>query len=171
MPHPEPSNPNFDLSKDSFNNTNPINNNNSFGNNSFSFDVLKDHELNLSTVMVTEKQPMPMLPGEDSKENLLVCQEINFGQCGLANSKISKEKSKVESGGIADEKGIITLAVREYVKTLYVFNPERAGDLGLSKGDTVVVMKKNLNGWWLGHNQNTNKTGHFPSNFVTNNQN
>ena len=76
------------------------------------------------------------------------------------NSNVSEEYSS----SAAKEKAVKS---REYVKILYVFNPERAGDLGLNKSDVIVVMKKNSNGWWLGHNQNTNKTGYFPSNFVS----
>ena len=40
-----------------------------------------------------------------------------------------------------------------------------ASELSMSKGDRILVLKREDNGWWLVRQQNTGKAGWVPSTF------
>ena len=52
------------------------------------------------------------------------------------------------------------------VEAIYAFPGEMEDDLTIKPGDRIRVLEETKNGWWVGYNFTSNKTGLFPSNFV-----
>jgi hypothetical protein len=48
----------------------------------------------------------------------------------------------------------------------YPFQSGKEGDLSLTKGDKIRVLRTEPSGWWVGLNLSNGRTGYFPSNFV-----
>jgi len=48
---------------------------------------------------------------------------------------------------------------------LFAFKPENSDELGFNKGDVIVVLEKNDDGWWEG--ELNGKKGVFPSNYTS----
>ena len=57
----------------------------------------------------------------------------------------------------------------ELVTALHPYAGQRSGDLTFAAGDTITVLSKKANGWWVGHlaRDGPDKKGDFPSNYVT----
>jgi predicted ferric reductase len=52
------------------------------------------------------------------------------------------------------------------VRAIYDYEPQDTDELEFSKGDEITVMERYDNGWWVGTNLTTGKTGLFPSNYT-----
>ena len=52
------------------------------------------------------------------------------------------------------------------VEAIYEFPGEMGDDLAIYPGDKIRVLEESKNGWWVGYNFTSKKTGLFPSNFV-----
>ncbi|XBW34584.1 hypothetical protein QEN19_000147 [Hanseniaspora menglaensis] len=53
----------------------------------------------------------------------------------------------------------------EYAEVLYDFDPQQNGDLGLKKGDKIIILEKLSQDWFKGKDKD-NKEGVFPANYV-----
>ncbi|XP_003382848.1 PREDICTED: growth factor receptor-bound protein 2-like [Amphimedon queenslandica] len=60
----------------------------------------------------------------------------------------------------------IFLREPETVIAKFDFQPQEQGELGLTKGDEVVVLDKSDANWWKGRNKRTNEEGLFPVPYV-----
>lgn len=52
-----------------------------------------------------------------------------------------------------------------YVKALYSFAKRKENELSFNKGDILLVIDRNYNGWWKGYAHG--QVGRFPSNYCT----
>lgn len=51
-------------------------------------------------------------------------------------------------------------------RALYNYRPQNEDELELREGDTVFVMEKCDDGWYVGSSQRTSHFGTFPGNYV-----
>lgn len=51
-------------------------------------------------------------------------------------------------------------------RALYNYKPQNEDELELKEGDTVYVMEKCDDGWYVGSSQRTSHFGTFPGNYV-----
>lgn len=51
-------------------------------------------------------------------------------------------------------------------RALYNYRPQNEDELELKEGDTVYVMEKCDDGWYVGSSQRTGYFGTFPGNYV-----
>lgn len=58
------------------------------------------------------------------------------------------------------------LAARRSYRALYNYKPQNEDELELREGDTVYVMEKCDDGWYVGSSQRTGYFGTFPGNYV-----
>ncbi|ANB14911.1 Pin3p [Sugiyamaella lignohabitans] len=54
----------------------------------------------------------------------------------------------------------------EFAEAAYDYAKQQPTDLGLRKGDHIVVLEKLNADWWRGRNTSTSEEGIFPSNYV-----
>jgi len=48
---------------------------------------------------------------------------------------------------------------------LYDYQADGEGEISITEGDQIVIMKENDDGWWMGKKDNGDK-GLFPGNYV-----
>ncbi|KAH8033748.1 hypothetical protein HPB51_015780 [Rhipicephalus microplus] len=58
------------------------------------------------------------------------------------------------------------LSVWSRYRVLYSYRPQHEDELELQEGDTVLVMEKCDDGWYLGSSLRTGRFGTFPGNYV-----
>lgn len=55
--------------------------------------------------------------------------------------------------------------LRRY-RAMYKYRPQNPDELELQEGDTVYVLEKCDDGWYVGSSQRTGRFGTFPGNYV-----
>ena len=62
----------------------------------------------------------------------------------------------------------LSLSLSCFLKVIakFDFQPQEQGELGLTKGDEIVVVDKSDANWWKGRNKRTNEEGLFPVPYV-----
>lgn len=75
---------------------------------------------------------------------------------------LSKRSSKNQRGSMREHGDMETSNIS--YRVLYPYEPQRDDELGLQKGDMVIIHKKSDDGWWYG--SLNGKKGFFPSAYV-----
>lgn len=76
---------------------------------------------------------------------------------------LTKRSSKNMRGSMR-EHGDMETSGNISCRVLYPYEPQRNDELGLQKGDLIIIQKKSDDGWWLG--SLNGKKGYFPSTYV-----
>ncbi|XP_072275191.1 nostrin [Pyxicephalus adspersus] len=76
---------------------------------------------------------------------------------------LTKRSSKNQRGSMR-EHGDMDTGENVSCQVLYPYEPQRNDELGLQKGDLVIIHKKSDDGWWYG--TLNGKKGYFPSTYV-----
>lgn len=66
----------------------------------------------------------------------------------------------------AVNKAVLFVACDDRYRALYNYRPQNEDELELCEGDTVYVMEKCDDGWYVGSSQRTGYFGTFPGNYV-----
>lgn len=61
---------------------------------------------------------------------------------------------------------LITVCYCPRYRVLYNYKPQNEDELELAEGETVYVMEKCDDGWYVGSSQRTGYLGTFPGNYV-----
>jgi hypothetical protein len=56
---------------------------------------------------------------------------------------------------------------QQRARAMHAFHSEHDDELSIAQGDIIRVLKKGIDGWWLGERLQDNKVGVFPGNFVS----
>ena len=75
-----------------------------------------------------------------------------------------REKKQRANGPVDQSEYAVPPVLHETVISKYNYQPTRADELNLKRGDKITVMEKKEDGWWYG--RSGLKTGWFPSNYV-----
>ena len=83
-------------------------------------------------------------------------------QAPMSNSR----RSKIEDEGLYQQTNLVMQPSGKVVKAVarYKYTSRRADELGLEKGEEIIVLEKEGDGWWRG--KSGNREGWFPANYV-----
>jgi hypothetical protein len=85
----------------------------------------------------------------------------------LETARLLKLRRALSAGhGFLGGRGIRLCAAERTARNLMSLTWYQAAQIGLSRGDTLIVTEKAKTGWWKGTNSRTNLTGAFPAVYV-----